>query len=187
MTQAVSPMLRKLVAVLLLLLAVWAAGSILVGIVAIRRNVEDGIVATRGQYQALRAREATAGKLQQDLKTILSSSKLRLAVLIGRDASAAQAELQKMVRTAAESTHTSLIGLSPGEIRTANLISARFRARVEEKYLSDLLSSLEFGAPQIVLANLSVRPQTASSAAPVMLDISADAETRWIKESAMHE
>jgi Type II secretion system (T2SS), protein M subtype b len=177
----ISPRFRKLVALALLIVAVWLAANLLYLAVMQRMRLHAQISDLRQRYEDLRARRIDMPSLKDQLAQLTSSGVAHHAAIMARTDRAAAAALQQLVRGGIERSRGRLLSLTDlGADRSAFSVAVQVRARLSEPALSQWIDLTEGGEPGLYIEDISIawRPQPSDPALP--LEIAATLRARWL-------
>ena len=181
MTGLVSPRFSRLLAVALLLMAVWLFADLCYLGIAERTRLQSRISDLRQRYEDIRRRRVDIGSLKDQLTQLNSSGVVRSAAIMARTDRAAIAQLQQVVRGSVEQSRGKLLSLTDlGADRAAFTVAVQVRARLSEPAIGQWIGMVENGEPSLYLEEVSIasRPQPSEPALP--MEVSATLRARWL-------
>lgn len=181
MTEGLSPAVRKLLAIALLVTALWIVGGVLGDGILGRLQASREIADLRERAASLESRRYAAHALEQRLAEISQAIvRDQLAILTQNDRSAFAA-LQSSVRSAIQATGGTLTSLAEikGHTHEAK-IGLQFRARIGEPGVKPLVERLESGEPRLEVHDLALASKSPTPGKQDEIEISATVTALWL-------
>jgi biopolymer transport protein ExbB/TolQ len=174
-------MTRKLVAIALLIAAVWIIGSILTSIVFARIRLSQEISDLKEQAISLRARRYDISSLEKQLRDLTASQSLHHAAFIAQTDRGAIAELQRVVRSNIQAAHGTLLSVSETKATRESALGLQVHARLPESQLKQLVERFETGDPRLTIGSLSVISKSSAPNLEADIELTAVVQALWLK------
>jgi Type II secretion system (T2SS), protein M subtype b len=181
MIDAISPWIRKLLALGLFILLLWmglsAGGAVALG----RYKAHAEIKELREQYAQIMDRRVDIPSLEAHLSRIGASPTMQRAVMTADSDRAALARVQQVVRRIVESSGGQLLALNEvsGNAASSPLIGVQVRLRIDEANLLPLVAALESATPRLRLDEISIVPRQQPPDGSRAVDVTTVARARW--------
>jgi hypothetical protein len=187
MIDSISPWIRKLLALGLLILLLWvglsAGGAVALG----RYKAYAEIKELREQYAQIMDRRVDIPSLEAHLSRVAASPVMQRAVVMADSDRAALARVQQVVRRVVESSSGQLLALSEmsGNSVAAPLIGVQVRLRIDEANLLPLVAALESATPRLRLDEISIVPRQQPPGSSPAVDVTTVARARWSSDDGV--
>jgi hypothetical protein len=189
MIDALSPWMRKLLALGALLVLLWMALSAGGAVALARYRAHVEIRELREQYAQIMNRRVDIPSLEAHLSRIGTSATVQRAVVVADSDRAALARVQQVIRRIVESSSGQLLALNElsGTSAASSLIGVQVRVRVDEANLLLLVAALESAAPRLRLDEISIVPRQQQSESSPAVDVMVVARARWSNDDGIRK
>lgn len=179
---ALSPFMRRFLALGIGLAALWALLSSASALISQRIAMQDAIDSARHRYLVLREREIDAVSLNAQLAHLLGSSDFKDRVIIADTPNAALAELERVLRKQVGLASGSLLLLAPEGPPSATLktVGVHVKARIAASRFRSLIVGIEHGPPHLQISDFSVTSIEQRSSSEPQLDVLASVRSPWL-------
>jgi hypothetical protein len=181
MNRTISPPLRKIIALTVLVVLSWAVLNLALTYISARLNLRDTINELQANYFEIVQRRVDIGKLEEQLSSLIASPAAQHSAIVAGNDREALNQLMQAIRQSLEEIQGQLLSLTESaSSRGSSIIAVQVRARMSEARVPQWLSLIDDGSARPRLEDIAITSQNESGPRPKELDISATLKVPWI-------